>query len=77
MIHLRDRLAHVRDGRPVVVDSYCYKILARCRLAGVGDNPMFDWWRTFPQPTRVRYLDIPPEKAWATRLRVRAKPNAA
>jgi thymidylate kinase len=64
VIHLRDRLTQVNDGRPVVVDSYYYKMLAQCRLSGVTDNPMFDWWRTFPQPTRVFYLDIPPEKAW-------------
>ena len=64
VIHLRDRLTQVNAGRPVVVDSYYYKMLAQCRLSGVTDNPMFDWWRTFPQPTRVFYLDIPPEKAW-------------
>jgi thymidylate kinase len=64
VIHLRDRLTQVDDGRPVVVDSYYYKMLAQCRLSGVAENPMFDWWRTFPQPTRVFYLDIAPEKAW-------------
>lgn len=63
VLHLRDQLAADRGGR-TVVDSYYYKILAKCRLAGVGENPMFDWWRSFPQPSRVVYLRISPESAW-------------
>ncbi|MEJ8642015.1 hypothetical protein WKI68_12145 [Streptomyces sp. MS1.HAVA.3] len=46
------------------MDSYYYKLLAKCRLAGAGDNPMFDWWRSFPQPRRVVYLEVSPETAW-------------
>ncbi|MFD0550673.1 hypothetical protein ACFQ0X_16880 [Streptomyces rectiviolaceus] len=49
VVHLRDQL--LRDegsGRPVVVDSYYYKLLAKCRLAGAPDSPLFAWWRTFP-----------------------------
>ncbi|WP_344522490.1 hypothetical protein [Streptomyces rectiviolaceus] len=65
VVHLRDQL--LRDegsGRPVVVDSYYYKLLAKCRLAGAPDSPLFAWWRTFPRPRRVVYLDVPPETAW-------------
>lgn len=67
VVHLRDQLlsaAEAADGRPLVVDSYYYKILAKCRLAGVRDNPMYDWWRSFPQPTRVVYLQVSPREAW-------------
>lgn len=63
VLHLRDRVLAAGDG-PVLVDSYYYKILAKCRLAGVRENPMFAWWRSFPQPARVIYLDIAPETAW-------------
>ncbi len=59
VIHLRDQLS---DG--VLVDSYYYKILAKCRLAGVEENPMFGWWRSFPQPRSVIYLDVPTEVTW-------------
>lgn len=60
VIHMRDSL---RDN--TLVDSYYYKILAKCRLAGVeGDHPMFAWWRTFPQPRRVVYLDVGMGEAW-------------
>ncbi len=63
VVHLRDQaLAYLRRG-PVLVDSYYYKILAKCRLMG-GDNPLFRWWRSFPQPTRVIYLDVAPATAW-------------
>ncbi|HEX9338714.1 MAG TPA: hypothetical protein VF892_22645, partial [Pseudonocardiaceae bacterium] len=62
VVHLRDEV--VRAAEPVVVDSYYYKILAKCRLAGVGDNPMFDWWRSFPQPARVIYLTVSAASAW-------------
>jgi thymidylate kinase len=63
VLHLRDRVLAAGDT-PVLVDSYYYKILAKCRLAGVPENPMFGWWRSFPQPTRVVYLDIAPATGW-------------
>jgi thymidylate kinase len=60
VIHTRDSLCD-----DALVDSYYYKILAKCRLTGVdSDHPMFDWWRTFPQPRRVIYLEVPTEEAW-------------
>jgi thymidylate kinase len=63
VLHLRDRVLAAGDA-PVLVDSYYYKILAKCRLAGVRENPMFAWWRSFPQPARVIWLDVAPETAW-------------
>ncbi|CAM5687205.1 hypothetical protein [Streptomyces aurantiogriseus] len=64
VVHLRDQLLHGDPSRPAVVDSYYYKLLAKCRLAGALDHPMFDWWRSFPRPRRVIYLDVRPESAW-------------
>ncbi|MFK8906951.1 hypothetical protein [Streptomyces sp. YS-3] len=67
VVHLRDQLltaARTADGRPLLVDSYYYKILAKCRLAGVRENPMYDWWRSFPQPRHVVYLRVAPQEAW-------------
>lgn len=63
-IHLRDRLRdNVHGG--ALVDSYYYKILAKCRLCGIeGDHPMFAWWRTFPRPRRVIYLEVTTAEAW-------------
>ncbi|MFD9794886.1 dTMP kinase [Streptomyces sp. NPDC059070] len=63
VLHLRDQLL-AEPEVPAVVDSYYYKLLAKCRLAGVPENPMFAWWRTFPRPRRVIYLDVSPETAW-------------
>ena len=63
VLHLRDQVLAAGDT-PVLVDSYYYKILAKCRLAGVAENPMFAWWRSFPQPQRVIYLDTAPETGW-------------
>ncbi|WP_199814000.1 hypothetical protein [Streptomyces sp. NRRL F-5135] len=64
VVHLRDRLMTGDPARPAVVDSYYYKLLAKCRLAGAADNPMVSWWRSFPRPRRVIYLDVSPESAW-------------
>jgi thymidylate kinase len=64
VVHLRDQLMACDGSAPVLVDSYYYKILAKCRLAGVADSPMYAWWRSFPQPEKVIYLDVPPETAW-------------
>jgi len=64
VLHLRDQLADRPDGEPVLMDSYYYKILAKCRLAGVPDNPMFAWWRSFPQPGRVVFLDASAQSCW-------------
>lgn len=62
VVYLRDQIT--AGGKPALVDSYYYKILAKCRLSGGQDNPMFDWWRSFPQPQGVLYLDVAPETAW-------------
>lgn len=64
VVHLRDRILAAPPGLPVLVDSYYYKILAKCHLIGLADHPMLDWWRSFPQPTRVLYLEVSPETAW-------------
>ncbi|MGW0882845.1 hypothetical protein [Streptomyces sp. NPDC002671] len=63
-VHLRDSIERSPGGAPVLVDSYYYKILAKCRLAGVDSHPVFDWWRTFPQPRRVIFLEVSTAQAW-------------
>ncbi|MFD4575731.1 hypothetical protein ACFWNK_24525 [Streptomyces sp. NPDC058417] len=64
VVHLRDQIVGGDPWTPVVVDSYYYKFLAKCRLAGVPDDPLLTWWRSFPRPDRVIYLDVAPESAW-------------
>lgn len=64
VVYLRDRIL-AADGRtPVVIDSYYYKILAKCQLVGADEHPMFTWWRSFPQPRHVLYLEVAPDVAW-------------
>ncbi len=64
VLHLRDELARAAARDRVIVDSYYYKLLAKCRLLGVDHPPLFDYWRSFGQPRGVLYLDLPPEDAW-------------
>jgi thymidylate kinase len=64
VMHLRDELERAEPDRPIVVDSYYYKIIAKCQLAGVRASPMFDWWRSFPQPRRVLEIEVSAESAW-------------
>ncbi|MFG3053165.1 hypothetical protein ACGFZP_19745 [Kitasatospora sp. NPDC048239] len=63
VVHLRDQLGD-DPATPAVVDSYYYKFLAKCRLAGAHDSVLLSWWRSFPQPRRVVYLDVAPDSAW-------------
>src|SRR5215510_9719888 len=37
VLHVRDQVL-AAGGTPVLVDSYYYKILAKCRLAGASEN---------------------------------------
>ncbi|MFG2531763.1 hypothetical protein [Streptomyces sp. NPDC048516] len=74
-LHLRDSIERSPGGAPVLVDSYYYKILAKCRLSGVDNHPMFDWWRTFPQPRREIFLEVSAATAWR-RCRQGAETNS-
>ncbi|WP_327285441.1 MULTISPECIES: hypothetical protein [unclassified Streptomyces] len=67
VVHLRDQVREVDPQVPVLVDSYYYKILAKCRMAGVQDSRMYSWWRSFPQPSGVVFLDVSPGSAWRRR----------
>ncbi|MEU3754214.1 hypothetical protein AB0H17_15835 [Streptomyces olivoreticuli] len=64
VVHLKDELTRHADDVPLLMDSYYYKILAKCRLAGIRHNPMYTWWRSFPQPRAVVYVDVSPASAW-------------
>lgn len=65
VLHLRDELARAAGRERVIVDSYYYKLYAKCSLLGVEHDELFTYWRSFPQPKGVLYLDVPPEVAWA------------
>jgi thymidylate kinase len=67
VLFLRDEVERLtsasRDGN-VIVDSYYYKLLVKCRLLGLVDESLFARWRAFPRPAGVVYLDVPPSVAW-------------
>lgn len=64
ILHQRDELSRRTGTGPVIIDSYFYKVLAACSLLGVSHEPTFDYWRSFPRPEGVVYLDVPPEVTW-------------
>ncbi|OJF11169.1 thymidylate kinase [Couchioplanes caeruleus] len=64
VVFLRDQALAGGMAGPVVVDSYYYKILAKCRLSGLINEQIFAWWRSFPPPREVVYLDTDPGVAW-------------
>jgi thymidylate kinase len=64
VVHLRDRIRTADPRRLILVDSYYYKILAKCRLAGLDESRSYAWWRTFPQPRSVVYLEVSERNAW-------------
>lgn len=63
VLHQRDELVRHADT-PTIVDSYYYKPLAACQLLDVADARTFAYWRSFPQPAGILYLDLPPQAAW-------------
>ncbi|NUT47278.1 MAG: hypothetical protein HOV94_08190 [Saccharothrix sp.] len=63
VLHLRDQVIAASPHETVIVDSYYYKILAKCRLVGAAES-IFAWWRGFPRPRRVVFLDVDPAEAW-------------
>jgi thymidylate kinase len=64
VVYLRDQILDCGARQPVIVDSYYYKILAKCRLIGASDA-LVGWWRGLPQPREVLFLDVDPATAWA------------
>jgi thymidylate kinase len=67
ILHQRDEVTRLgRDAgpEPVIVDSYFYKVLAACSLLGMSHDRTFSYWRSFPRPRGVVYLDVPPEVTW-------------
>jgi thymidylate kinase len=64
ILHQRDELARQSGPGPVIIDSFFYKVLAACSLLGVSHEPTFDYWRSFPRPQGVVYLDVPAEVTW-------------
>jgi thymidylate kinase len=63
-IFLRDQIAASESDRPIIIDSYYYKVLAKCVLAGFSCDRVFSVWRSFPQPKHVVYLDVDTDLAW-------------
>jgi thymidylate kinase len=64
MIFLRDRILSCADDKPIIVDSYFYKILSKCVLLRTINEGLFKLWRSLPRPTCVVYLDVDTELAW-------------
>jgi len=48
----------------VLVDSYYYKVIAKCILRKWINNNIFDIWRAFPQPDKVLFIDSSPYTMW-------------
>jgi thymidylate kinase len=64
VLHLRDQALQPTRGGTVVVDSYYYKLLAKCRLTELCDQRTQQHWRSFQQPKQIVYLDVDPMCAW-------------
>ncbi len=62
-LYIRDAsLAFVREGRDVLADSSFYKMLAKCVLKGLGDDPIVQSWRAFPPADRIIFFRMTPEQ---------------
>jgi thymidylate kinase len=58
-VYLRDACTEARARGPVLVDSYFYKLLAKCVLRGLGEHPVVKSWRAFERPDHVVLLELP------------------
>jgi hypothetical protein len=63
LVFLRDTTEH-HAGDRVLVDSYHYKVLAKCILKGIATGPLIELWRSFPAPSEVILLGAEPEVLW-------------
>lgn len=64
VMYLRDRaLAGLREEN-VLVDSYYYKILAKCLLKKIIKPAILDLWRASPAPDRILLLQGDLELQW-------------
>jgi thymidylate kinase len=61
---LHDAVSRARLERPVLVDGYYYKLLAKAACLGFADRPLVETWRALPRPARVVHLAIDPERAF-------------
>jgi thymidylate kinase len=61
---LHDAVSRARVERPVLVDGYYYKLLAKAIVLGFADRPLIETWRALPRPARVVHLAIDPERAF-------------
>ena len=64
LVYLRDEVARRRGREPVIVDSYHYKVLAKCRLLRLDSPRITGVWREFPAPDRVLVLHAPDAMLW-------------
>ncbi|MEZ4287590.1 MAG: hypothetical protein R3A47_05495 [Polyangiales bacterium] len=55
---MHEMISEGRCRRPVVVDAYYYKLLAKLRYLDISDRTTFDRWRSLPQPEKVIELKI-------------------
>jgi hypothetical protein len=62
-LYIRDASAEiVQEGLDVIADSSFYKMLSKCALKGLGEDPIVRSWRSFPRPDRVIFLRMSPEQ---------------
>jgi hypothetical protein len=64
VVYIRDQALRADPARPAIVDSYYYKMLGKCVLTGLVNEAIIAWWRSFPRPRRVIFLDVDPTTAW-------------
>lgn len=66
IMYLHDQVSAAmrRPASVVLVDSYYYKLLAKCMLKDLVDHELFALWRALPRPDRVILLHAEPEVLW-------------
>jgi thymidylate kinase len=64
LFYMRDEMSRRRGIEPVVMDSYYYKVLAKCRLLRLEISRMTTLWREFPDPDLVIVLAADDEALW-------------
>ncbi len=64
IVFLRDRILAADLDKPIIVDSYYYKLISKLSLRGLINETVFATWRSFPQPRNIIYLDLDADMAW-------------
>ncbi len=64
LVGMKNWIEQQPRGSCVLIDSYFYKVLAKCRIKNWKEDHIFEYWRSFEKPETVFWLNTPVTILW-------------